>query len=77
MTTEELQQQLAAASQAWEALDSQGADLLSNEAQALRCEIRGLRRALAERESPTPFFNPTSGHPGAGRGFRHLGGHYD
>lgn len=77
MTTEELQQALAAAQARYDELEAQGVDTMDPVLYGLMIEIGGIRRRLAEAESPTPFFNPTSCAPNAGRTFRHLGGHYD
>ncbi|MGA1713435.1 MAG: hypothetical protein ACO4CS_19295 [bacterium] len=77
MTIEELQQSLANAQARYDELEDSGVDTMDPVLYGLGIEIEGIRRLLAEAESPTPFFNPNSFAPGAGRTFRHLGGHYD
>lgn len=76
MNTEQLQQSLASAQARYDELEEQGIDTMDPVLYGLMIEIEGIRRLLAEAESPT-FFNPNSFAPGAGRTFRHLGGHYD
>jgi hypothetical protein len=77
MTIEELQQALAAAQARYDELEAQGVDIMDPALYGLMIKMGGIRRRLAEAESPTPFFNPMSCAPGAGRTFRHQGGHYD
>jgi hypothetical protein len=77
MTTQELREALIEAQARYDELEAQGGDEMDPALYGLRVEIAGIRRLLAEAESPPPFFNPMSCAPGAGRRFRHLGGHYD